>query len=137
MCQYTTMNRRRLLSALTASGLLAATSAPVVTGRLGSNGPYSLRVETDHDNDDGLVLESHVVDDRVEQTDSGVVRFEAINRSEEPVKISSGPPAPLLDYADLDGSLLLAEDPYDGVPMPGGEIDLTGLKRPGTGAVRN
>ncbi|KDE58245.1 chloromuconate cycloisomerase [Halostagnicola sp. A56] len=44
--------------------------------------------------------------------------------------------APLLDYADLDGSLLLAEDPYDGVPMPGGEIDLAGLERPGTGAVR-
>ncbi|SFS68147.1 dipeptide epimerase [Halostagnicola kamekurae] len=44
--------------------------------------------------------------------------------------------APLLDYADLDGSLLLAEDPYDGVPMPGGKIDLAGLERPGTGAVR-
>ncbi|ELY58983.1 dipeptide epimerase [Natronolimnohabitans innermongolicus] len=44
--------------------------------------------------------------------------------------------APLLDYADLDGSLLLAADPYDGVPMPGGRIDLAGLERPGTGAVR-
>ncbi|ADB59492.1 Mandelate racemase/muconate lactonizing protein [Haloterrigena turkmenica DSM 5511] len=44
--------------------------------------------------------------------------------------------APLLDYADLDGSLLLADDPYDGVPMPGGRIDLAGLERPGTGAVR-
>ena len=43
--------------------------------------------------------------------------------------------APLLDYADLDGSLLLEEDPYDGVPMPGGEIDLAGLERAGTGAV--
>ncbi|MFC4543962.1 dipeptide epimerase [Halosolutus amylolyticus] len=43
--------------------------------------------------------------------------------------------APLLDYADLDGSLLLAEDPYDGVPMSGGEIDLAGLDRAGTGAV--
>src|SRR6056297_2660975 len=32
--------------------------------------------------------------------------------------------APLLDYADLDGSLLLAEDPYDGVSMPAGEISL-------------
>jgi L-alanine-DL-glutamate epimerase-like enolase superfamily enzyme len=41
--------------------------------------------------------------------------------------------APLLDYADLDGSLLLADDPYDGVPMPGGRIDLPGVER-GTGA---
>lgn len=40
--------------------------------------------------------------------------------------------APLLDYADLDGSLLLAEDPYDGVPLPEGEIDLAGVER-GTG----
>ncbi|QCC54581.1 dipeptide epimerase [Natronorubrum bangense] len=43
--------------------------------------------------------------------------------------------APLLDYADLDGSLLLADDPYDGVPMPDGRIDLVGLERAGTGAV--
>ncbi|SFB68802.1 L-alanine-DL-glutamate epimerase [Halobiforma haloterrestris] len=43
--------------------------------------------------------------------------------------------APLLDYADLDGSLLLADDPYDGVPMPGGRIDLESLDRTGTGAV--
>ncbi|MFC4436588.1 MULTISPECIES: dipeptide epimerase [Natrialbaceae] len=43
--------------------------------------------------------------------------------------------APLLDYADLDGSLLLDEDPYAGVPMPDGEIDLAGLERAGTGAV--
>ncbi|WP_435175400.1 dipeptide epimerase [Halorussus sp. AFM4] len=42
--------------------------------------------------------------------------------------------APLLDYADLDGSLLVADDPYDGVPMPAGEIDLESLDRPGTGA---
>ncbi|TYL40071.1 dipeptide epimerase [Natronococcus pandeyae] len=42
--------------------------------------------------------------------------------------------APLLDYADLDGSLLLDEDPYAGVPMPDGEIDLAGLGRTGTGA---
>ena len=41
--------------------------------------------------------------------------------------------APLLDYADLDGSLLLAEDPYDGVPMPGGLIDLESLEANGTG----
>ncbi len=40
--------------------------------------------------------------------------------------------APLLDYADLDGSLLLAEDPYDGVPLPGGEVDLSPVER-GTG----
>ncbi|NLV04251.1 dipeptide epimerase [Haloferax volcanii] len=44
--------------------------------------------------------------------------------------------APLLDYADLDGSLLLADDPYEGVPMPNGEIDLDALDRPGTGAQR-
>ncbi len=41
--------------------------------------------------------------------------------------------APLLDYADLDGALLLAGDRYDGVPMPGGEVDLAGVDRPGTG----
>ncbi len=45
--------------------------------------------------------------------------------------------APLLDYADLDGSLLLAEDPYDGVPMPGGRIDLEALEGSGTGATSN
>ena len=42
--------------------------------------------------------------------------------------------APLLDYADLDGSLLLDDDPYDGVPMPAGAIDLVDLGRSGTGA---
>ncbi|KAB1198669.1 MULTISPECIES: dipeptide epimerase [Haloferax] len=42
--------------------------------------------------------------------------------------------APLLDYADLDGSLLLADDPYEGVPMPNGAIDLEALDRAGTGA---
>lgn len=41
--------------------------------------------------------------------------------------------APLLDYADLDGSLLLAADPFAGVPLEGGYIDLTALERPGTG----
>lgn len=41
--------------------------------------------------------------------------------------------APLLDYADLDGSLLLADDPYDGVPMPDGRIALDSLDQPGTG----
>ncbi|OYR41062.1 MULTISPECIES: dipeptide epimerase [unclassified Halorubrum] len=42
--------------------------------------------------------------------------------------------APLLDYADLDGSLLLAEDPYDGIGMGNGEIRLEGQERAGTGA---
>jgi len=42
--------------------------------------------------------------------------------------------APLLDYADLDGSLLLADDPYAGVTMADGEVDLVGGNRPGTGA---
>ena len=41
--------------------------------------------------------------------------------------------APLADYADLDGSLLLAEDPYDGVGMPDGSIELDPTL-PGTGA---
>ncbi|USZ71153.1 dipeptide epimerase [Natronosalvus halobius] len=44
--------------------------------------------------------------------------------------------APLLDYADLDGSLLLADDPYDGVSMPGGRIDLEGVERSGIGVAR-
>ncbi|MFC4447927.1 dipeptide epimerase [Halorussus aquaticus] len=44
--------------------------------------------------------------------------------------------APLLDYADLDGSLLLDDDPYDGVAMPEGDIDLAGLDRVGTGVRR-
>ncbi|MFC7140737.1 dipeptide epimerase [Halosimplex aquaticum] len=43
--------------------------------------------------------------------------------------------APLFDYVDLDGSLLLDSDPFDGVPMPGGDIDLGGVDRPGTTAV--
>lgn len=42
--------------------------------------------------------------------------------------------APAVEYADLDGSLLLASDPYDGVPVDAGEIDLAGVDRPGTGA---
>ncbi len=42
--------------------------------------------------------------------------------------------APLVDYADLDGALLLAEDPYDGVPLPTGAIDLRAVAdRGGTG----
>jgi L-alanine-DL-glutamate epimerase-like enolase superfamily enzyme len=42
--------------------------------------------------------------------------------------------APLLDYADLDGSLLLADDEYDGVDLTDGEIRLADLDRSGTGA---
>lgn len=42
--------------------------------------------------------------------------------------------APLLDYADLDGSLLLAEDPYNGPVKADGTIALS--DRPGTGARR-
>ena len=42
--------------------------------------------------------------------------------------------APLLDYADIDGSLLLAEDPYDGIDLADGEIRLAGQDRAGTGA---
>jgi len=42
--------------------------------------------------------------------------------------------APLLDYADLDGSLLLADDDFDGVPMPAGHVDLAAVDRPGTSA---
>ncbi|MFB6296212.1 MAG: dipeptide epimerase [Halobacteriales archaeon] len=45
--------------------------------------------------------------------------------------------APMAEYADLDGSLLLADDPYAGVPMPGGAIDLGAVDRPGTGTARN
>jgi L-alanine-DL-glutamate epimerase-like enolase superfamily enzyme len=43
--------------------------------------------------------------------------------------------APLLDYADLDGSLLLADgaDPFDGPPVPA--LDPTATER-GTGAIR-
>ena len=32
--------------------------------------------------------------------------------------------APLLDYADLDGAALLANDPYVGATIAGGEIEL-------------
>ncbi|AUV83005.1 dipeptide epimerase [Salinigranum rubrum] len=41
--------------------------------------------------------------------------------------------APLLDYADLDGALLLAADEYDGLDLSGGEIRLPD-DRSGTGA---
>ncbi|SMO63574.1 dipeptide epimerase [Halorubrum cibi] len=43
--------------------------------------------------------------------------------------------APLLDYADLDGSLLLAEDPFEGPAFEGGAISLDDVDRAGTGAV--
>lgn len=43
---------------------------------------------------------------------------------------------PLLDYVDIDGSLLLAEDPYDGIAMPNGRVDLEGFDGAGTGAHR-
>jgi len=44
--------------------------------------------------------------------------------------------APLVEYADLDGALLLGSDTYDGVSMPDGRIDLGSVER-GTGAARN
>jgi len=40
------------------------------------------------------------------------------------------------EYADLDGSLLLADDPFAGVPISDGKIDLETIDRPGTGARR-
>jgi L-alanine-DL-glutamate epimerase-like enolase superfamily enzyme len=39
--------------------------------------------------------------------------------------------SPLVDYADLDGALLLADDPYEGVRFEGGHLLL--LDRPGLG----
>mgnify|MGYP006976217961 FL=1 len=47
--------------------------------------------------------------------------------------------APLVDYADLDGSLLLDSDPYGGVPVDGDGIHLSALSDrglTGTGARR-
>ncbi|MDS0299492.1 dipeptide epimerase [Halogeometricum sp. S1BR25-6] len=44
--------------------------------------------------------------------------------------------APLLDYADLDGALLLESDDYEGVPIEDGEIRLRESNRSGTGARR-
>ena len=40
---------------------------------------------------------------------------------------------PLLDYADLDGSLLLEADPYGGVPVSQGRFELGDVEA-GTGA---
>jgi hypothetical protein len=48
--------------------------------------------------------------------------------------------APLLDYADLDGALLLDSDPYAGVPIDGDGIHLSALDDSGlagTGARRD
>jgi len=39
--------------------------------------------------------------------------------------------ASLVDYADLDGALLLAEDPFEGITRDGGVISLS--DRPGLG----
>ncbi|WP_436901590.1 dipeptide epimerase [Halovenus halobia] len=43
--------------------------------------------------------------------------------------------APLVEYADLDGSLLLSADPYEGIPMPNGNVDLSAVEE-GTGVTR-
>jgi L-alanine-DL-glutamate epimerase-like enolase superfamily enzyme len=43
--------------------------------------------------------------------------------------------APLVDYADLDGALLLADDPYTGVPIDGDRFDLRAVDA-GTGVTR-
>ena len=40
--------------------------------------------------------------------------------------------APLCDYADLDGALLLSQDPYEGVPVVDGRMDLRAVDA-GTG----
>jgi len=41
---------------------------------------------------------------------------------------------PLLDYADMDGAALLSNDPFTGVTIAGGRIDLG--ERPGLGVTR-
>ena len=41
---------------------------------------------------------------------------------------------PLLNYVDIDGSILLADDDFAGVPIDDGYVDLAALDRPGTGA---
>ncbi len=45
--------------------------------------------------------------------------------------------APLTEYADVDGSLLLADDPFAGVPVSDGRINLEAAERSGTGAYRD
>lgn len=53
---------------------------------------------------------------------------------ETAVGISAGAQlAPLLDYADLDGNVLITDDPFDGVRNTAGRLTLT--PRPGHGAV--
>ncbi|MFB6311490.1 MAG: dipeptide epimerase, partial [Salinirussus sp.] len=42
--------------------------------------------------------------------------------------------SPMVEHADLDGALLLADDAFDGVPIPDGRIDLQGTAVSGTGA---
>jgi len=42
---------------------------------------------------------------------------------------------PLVDYADLDGNLLIANDPYTGVTLDKGKLILP--KRPGIGVQQN
>lgn len=42
--------------------------------------------------------------------------------------------APMVERVDLDGSLLLASDPYDGVPLDANVPALDRVDRPGTGA---
>ena len=44
------------------------------------------------------------------------------------------PVAPLCDWVDLDGNLLLAEDPFSGLRLEGGRWQLP--FRPGLGVVR-
>lgn len=56
--------------------------------------------------------------------------------SESNASIAAGAQlAPMLDYADLDGSLLLADDPFDGPVHPGGAIE-PDPSVPGIGAIR-
>lgn len=43
--------------------------------------------------------------------------------------------SPLVDYADLDGNLLIANDPYSGVKVRHGKLILP--DRPGVGLIRN
>lgn len=45
--------------------------------------------------------------------------------------------APLFDMADLDGALLVSDDPYEGVPIEAGEIALTASDGSGTGVRRH
>ena len=42
--------------------------------------------------------------------------------------------SPLVDYADLDGNLLIANDPYSGVKVVNGKLVLP--ERPGLGLVK-